>query len=266
MGHTARRLHTAAVFASLIAAAFAGGCASGQSTPTMVEVVKDYREGRYSEAYEQAVQLTGPGNDRISSEASYMAGMSAYRLGKEDEALRHLGKLTDHQDDALAGPAGATVGLIMAKRGQHDRALHYYTLAVPRLKGTDQAQAYYHMAVTEQKLGRWAQARPHLILAATNTTDPELRAAAEHRMKTAGFTLQFGAYTLQRNAEQRAREASRLTERAGLGAARIVTSEAAGRKLYHVQAGQFGTHESALAAMRKLNRTDVSVEQLAAQK
>jgi tetratricopeptide (TPR) repeat protein len=191
--------------------------------------------------------------------------MSAYRLKKEDEALKHLGKLVDHRDDAIAGPAGATVGLIFAKRGNHDRALAYYTDAVKRLKGNDQAQAYYHMAITEQKLGRWPQAKPHLMLAASNATDPALKAAADHRLQTAGFTLQFGAFSLQRSAEERAREVGALVRKANLGDPRVVTLDDRGRKLFHVQAGRFGTYDAALNAKKRLSRPDVSVEKLPAQ-
>jgi tetratricopeptide (TPR) repeat protein len=249
---------------ALASAAWLAGCNTNHSA-LLADTITDYRAGRYAQAYEGAVKLTGTGSRRTADEAAYMAGMSAYRLNRDDEALKYLVRLADHSDDAIAGPAGATVGLIFAKRGNHDRALVYYSRAVKRLKGNDQAQAYYHMAVTEQKLGRYAQARPRLILAASHATDEDLKAAAEHRMQTAGFTLQFGAYSLQRNAEQRAREIGPLTRQANLGDPRIVAQESSGRKLFHVQAGRFGTYDAALAARQRLNRPDISVEKLSAE-
>ena len=249
--------------ALLAVAALLTGCGNPPSN-SLGQTITDYRAGRYAQSYEQAAKLAGGPSRRTADEAAYMAGMSAYRLKRDDDALKHLVKLTDHRDDAIAGPAGATVGLIFAKRGQHDRALSYYSKAIRRLSGNDQAQAYYHMAITEQKLGRFAQARPHLILAAANATDPDLRAAAEHRIQTAGFTLQFGAYSLQRNADQRIREVGAVVRQAGLGDPRVVALESAGRKLYHVQAGRFGTYDAALSAKQRLNRPDVSVEKLPA--
>ena len=227
---------------------------------TLLDAVNAYRAGQYETAYQQSSKLANaPG---ATDQAVYMAGMSAYRLGKDDEALRYLGKLTDHKDETISGPANATIGLIMAKRGNHDRALHYFDTAIPKLKGNDQAQAYYHMAISEQKLGKWAEARPHLTLAAARATNADLKAAVENRMRTAGFTLQFGAYKVQKSAEQRAKEISMLTERAGVGTAKVVPVTEGGQALYHVQAGAFGTHEAALNAKKRLNRSDVSVEQL----
>jgi tetratricopeptide (TPR) repeat protein len=239
------------------------GCAPKEPPPTIVDAVNAYRGGQYEAAYEQSAKLAhGAGS---TDQAIYMAGMSAYRLGRDDEALRHLGKLTDHKDDGMAGPANATIGLIMAKRGQHDRALRYFEQAVPRLKGNDQAQAQYHMGLTLQRLGKWAQARPPLILAASNATDADLKAAAEHRVRTAGFTLQFGAFRVQKSAQEQARNVSPLTQRAGIGPARVVSQQHRGHTLYHVQAGTFGTHEAALHARQRLNRPDVSVERLIAE-
>jgi tetratricopeptide (TPR) repeat protein len=240
-------------------------CAPSQ-TQKLSEAVADYRAGRFAQAHDSAVKLTGSPGQRTGDEAAYLAGMSAYRLGRDSDALKHLVRLADHSDDAIAGPAGATVGLIFAKRGNHDRALTYYARAVKRLKGNDLAQAYYHMAVTEQKLGRYAQARPRLILAASNATDPNLKAAAEHRIQTAGFTLQFGAFSLQRNAEQRAREIGPIARQMNLGDPRIIPLESDNRRLFHVQAGRFGTYEAALAARQRLNRPDVSVEKLPPEK
>ena len=251
------------VTALLVSAAALCGCGTSPNA-TLQQTIVDYRAGRYAQAYQQAAKLASGPSRRSADEAAYMAGMSAYRLGRDDEALKHLVRLADHRDDAIAGPAGATVGLIFAKRGNHERALAYYSRAVKRLKGNDQAQAYYHMAITEQKLGRFAQARPRLILAAANATDSDLRAAAEHRMQTAGFTLQFGAYSLQRNADERVREIGALARQANLSDPQVVALESGGRKLYHVQAGRFGSYEAALAAKQRLNRPDVSVERLPA--
>lgn len=246
----------------LLAALALGGCGSSQPKASLVDAVNSYRGGNYKEAYEQSVPMVGAVGGRQSDEATYMAGMSAYRLGKDEDALRYLGKLTEHNDGTISGPAAATVGLIMAKRGQHDRAVHYYQMSLPRLKGNDLAQAYFNLALSEQKVGRWAQARPHLVLAATNATDPALRAAAEDRVRTAGFTLQFGAYKVEKSAQQRAREVAPFSDRAGLGQPRVVPLDSRGRRLYHVQVGNFSTHEAALNGKNRLNRTDVSVEKL----
>lgn len=229
---------------------------------TLPEALGNYRAGRYEEAYQQAVILKSRLAGDQAHEAAFVAGMSAFRLDREDDALKHLTPLSDNRSDTITGPSCATLGLIWARRADHPRALDYFTKATRRLKGNDLAQAYYHMAITEQKLGLYAQAKPHLVLAVSNATDSVLRSAAEDRMKSSGFTIQFGAYSSQRNAEQRRQQVLGDTQRAGLGQPWVLATVSRNKQIYVVQAGRFGTYEAALGASRKLGRNDVVVEKL----
>lgn len=187
-------------------------------------------------------------------------GLNAYRAGNEAQAMTILSPLTSSSDGDVAGPSNAVLGLIYAKRAQHDRAIGYFQSAVTKLHGEDLAQAYYHLGMTEQKLGRWGSARSHLSLAISTSRDGRFRESVRQAMGTTAFTLQFGAYSSQGNAEQRARDV-----RTALAALRIepqvITTNINGRVLYVVQAGEFGSYASALEARTKLGRKDVVVTQ-----
>lgn len=257
--HAARILTVAAL---ALAAALATGCDSSRIV-THGDVVRDYESGEYKRAYDDAVALSARTTGQDQARAHYLAGLSAYQLRHDWTAINHLGKVKANPDHAIAGPANATIGLAYARLGRHDRAINAYQAAVTKLYGDSQAQAYYHMAVSEQKLGRWAQARSHLSVASAKATDPGLRDAARDALETVGFTLQFGAYGKQANANERAKAIYQQAAKAGVGAPRIVTSRTeTGTTLYLVQAGRFGTFESALAARRRLGRTDVLITSL----
>ena len=240
-------------------------CNAGQKSGDLVDTLAQYHAGQYDQSFTSAVKLASNRQKPTADKARLIAGLSAYQLGDEGGATRYLEPLTDHPDRALSGPANAHLGLLYAKKGQHPRALPYFERATQLLEGNDLAQAHYHLALTLQKLGRASQAVPHLTIAASNTTDPDLKAAADLAKQTAGYTLQFGAYALPSNAQKRARQIASALRLANLGEARIVTYESAGRTLHHVQAGRFSTFEAASEAKRKLGLGEsVSVQKLRA--
>lgn len=265
--HAESNTHRSAVrtlgVATLVAVtALATGCESSRIV-THADVVSDYESGQYQQAYDDALTLAARTKGQDQARAHYLAGLSAYQLRRDWTAIGALNKVKSNHEHAIAGPANATIGLSYARLGRHDRAIAAYQSAVGRLHGNEQAQAYYHMAVSEQKLGRWSPARSHLAIAAGKATDPGLRDAARAALETVGYTLQFGAYGKRANADERAKSVYQQASKAGVGPPRIVTSTAPnGSTLYLVQAGRFGTFDTALAARRRLGRTDVLITSL----
>jgi tetratricopeptide (TPR) repeat protein len=218
-----------------------------------------YQARQYDRAYTLASAQAGRTSGAARDQANFISGMSAYQLGREAPTLSHLGPLTSHRDAKIAGPANATLGLINVRRAQYDRAIGYFQSAIKKLHGEDLAQAYFHLGSTEQKLGRWAAARSHMSLAISNSKDATFREAVRQRMNAEAFTLQFGAYSTQANAADRARALSSELRSAGLSAPVIVSTSAKGRTLYLVQSGEYGSYDAALSARRRLSRTDVII-------
>lgn len=233
------------------------GC---QSTPTtggttLNDANAAYAASRYSEAQSIAERLiTGSATQR--AQASYIAGKSAYRLGRTSQAESYLLVAADSTDRTIAGPAYATLGLIAAGDGRYELSIDRFRKAIPLLSGEDVAQAYYHLAVTEQKNGQWSAARAHLVLADRYTGDRDLKSLIDQRRDASGFTLQLGAYRDLTNAQQRATQYTSRTSAAGLGIPEIRVSLGSGNNtgtFYLVQVGRFADFNAAQSARTRVD-------------
>jgi tetratricopeptide (TPR) repeat protein len=247
--------------AALLLAALVAGTAGCKGTQKASDdgLMDAYQAGDYSRAYREASAeaSSGPSSGGQRDMARFVAGMSAYQLGRADEAMRHLGQVSDHDEASIAGPANATLGLILARRSEHERAIEHFRKAVKNLKGADTAQAYYHMGLSEQKLGRWSSARLHMQRALKVSNDAAFREKVRQRLKASAFTVQLGAFSDRENAERMARKIRSKAESANLGAPRVVPSRSnSGKRLYLVQVGRFKSEAEAKRAMRRLNRTE----------
>lgn len=232
---------------------------SGKASGGVGDAMAAYQSHQYERAYTLAAAQASRTSGAARDQANFIAGMSAYQLGREAPTLSHLGPLTSNRNANIAGPANATIGLVNVRRAQYDRAIGYFQSAVKKLHGEDLAQAYFHLGSTEQKLGRWASARSHMSLAISNSHDATFRQAVRQRMTADAFTLQFGAYSTQHNAADRARALASELRSAGLGAPAIISASANGKTLYLVQSGEYASYDTALAARRRLSRTDVII-------
>lgn len=240
---------------------FTGGCeTTGANSAARETMLNDYQAGRYREAYDAARDNLRRGSPADRAHARYIAGASAYQLGRNSEAARHLAPLTGHSDRELAGRANATLGLIHLRRNRHEQAIASFERAADRLQGEDRAHAYYHLAVAQQRLGRWTQARTSLSHAINHSNDRAFRREVQQRLATTGFTLQLGAFSRRANADRAARESRSVASRAGIGSPRVVPSTAGdGARLYLVQVGSFASFDSAVTARRRLGRTDAII-------
>jgi tetratricopeptide (TPR) repeat protein len=237
-------------------------CSSADKTGDTRDSFAEYQSGRYEPALAkaklEAQRMTGADRQR----ARFVAGMSAYQLKQDDEALRYLTAVTGEDDPSIAGPAAATAGLIYTRTGYHAKAVTYFQQAVKLLKGNDQAQATYHLAAAQQRLGQWSDARVNLERALSSASDAELREAIRKRLLTSGYTIQLGAYSDRKNADQQAIKAQSQIQKAGLGSPRVVVSSALGKTLYLVQVGQYPTYDAAMKARQALGRIDAAVTEL----
>ena len=247
------------VFALLLGAATALTGCDTPPTATRDEVMTAYQRGEFAKAYAAGNTLIDKSTGVSRDQVRFITGMSAYRTSRDADAIRLLTPLLNNQDKRIAGPANATLGLVYSERGEYERAAGLFRGAASLLEGESMAEANFYLGVTEQKIGHWPDARAHLLLAESRSTDAKLREAVRQRLSTTGFTLQFGAYNDGKNAEERAHLLKSVTARAGLGEPRVVAGSGGGKKLYLVQAGQFSTFEAATKAKQQVGRSDAVI-------
>lgn len=238
------------------------GCESSGGGEVYAKAFAAYEGGRYAESYAVADKLVGRSGGETRDRARFLAGMSAYQLDRPNDAVRHLIGLTRNKNDEVAGPAAATVGLAYAKQKRHTSAIVQFQNAVKRLVGEDQAQAYYHLALSEKAVGRTASASTHLSLAYSKAKSAKLKDVSRGKISTVGYTLQLGAFLSNAKAKTLVKNMSYGARRAGLGEPRVVTLREGGKTMYLVQVGRFSTNDSALRAKEKLGFKDAYIKRL----
>lgn len=242
--------------------------------------------GRYSEAYQQAVETineTEPGRQR--DEAALVAGLSASQIDRSEDARRWLEPLTRSSERDIAGRAGAGLGLMNQERGRHVEAAALLKEASEKLTGDEAARAAYQAGQSYEALGMRDQARVQYALAANQATDPALKSRAQQRGqssavapvpvgKTGGagggasgsggasgggasasggggaYALQLGVFAKLQNAEECVRKNSPIATRLGLGLPRVEQRVDDGRTVYAVRIGRFATKDEASGRKR----------------
>ena len=235
------------------------GCESSETASREYEL-SSYRADR--EPRRSGASRTGSGRSGEPSgeRARYMAGANAHRRGRLDEAVRLLGPLTGSRDERIAGQANATLGLIHAARSDYAQATLSFRRAIRTLTGEDLAQAYYHLALAEQKLGRERPAQTHFRMAMNKSRSASFQRAVRQRMGVDGYALQVGAFSERANAEELARGIRSEAASKGWGPPRIVPSTtSSGNRLYLVRMGRFENFQTALDARRRLDRIDAII-------
>jgi len=239
----------------VVVTAFVVGCSS-QPKGDLAGATRAYHAGQYAAAYGLARPLASAPNAK-GYEAAYVAGLSARQTQREASAVRYLQHATRSGDDSLSGDAGAALGLIHSQQGNYAAAAEALRGAAPKLRGESRAQAYYYLAVAEQKLGQDAAARTSFRMALTATRDPGLRQSIEQQRAAIGWTVQTGAY---RNADNARTAAAQLAERVrGAAPALVAATDARGGTITLVQIGRFTTHDSARRFAAQLGGSAVVV-------
>lgn len=243
--------------AGLLIAAGVGCEAQG---PKLDEAMSRYNAGDYHASYDLSRQAAQQSSGESQAKANYISGISAYRLGRDAEAIRYLAPLSTSTNAEIAANSSATLGLIHESRRQYDQAAAYYQQAIPKQQGEEQARTHYQLGMALQKLGRTAQAREHLSLAISRSSDAQFQAAVRQHLQTTGFTVQVGAYTQQVNADRRAQYIGPIATRLGLGGPRIVpTITDRGERHFLVQVGAFSTWASAQKAREQMGMKDSTI-------
>lgn len=229
------------------------GCKNIQTTNnSLTEIRTAYLARDYAKAYSLGAWASR-GEGQASQQGAYMAGMSAYKLGKNGEAINYLTQAAQSSDKGMAGDALATVGLIYAQQNNHRAAANSFINAASRLEGQAKANAYFYAAVSEQKIGRWADARAHLSLARNESSDQAFKQQVDDQFSVTGYSLQVGAFSDTANANKVASEWITKAKDFRIGQPRLVTQTTAdGKTVTAVQIGQFSSYATALMARQEL--------------
>lgn len=263
------------------------GCKSGSGSGSSSgggNYVQQYREGDYSDAYNEAAAAYMATDGKAKDRAACIAGISAYSMGRRELAEQWLTPVVASSDTETAGTAGWTLGLIAADRQQHARALSYFDQALPKLQGDDAANLQIAAAESLAKLGRTAEARQRLQAAQTLAQTDIVKTRSSQRLVAlnsgnlnaftptgpqvgrpstlppavgtgkGSFVIQLGAFANRPAAESLASRSASNAARAGLPAPRIVTSTdpRTGRALFAVRVGSFANRQTAEQSQRSL--------------
>lgn len=227
------------------------GCRKSEPLATLDDANSAYQRGDYEQAYNFASQIASAEPSLDSTEAAYVAGLSAGELGKTDQAVKYLRQAAEGFDKQLAADAGVMLGLAYSTQERYALATDALLTAAPNLTGEDRAKAYFYAAVAQQKLGRWATARDHLTLARASSADPAFREQVEQQLAVNGYTLQLGSFTDLENAQAAADQVKETAKSIRIGEPRLLPNPARpGQTLVHV--GRFTTYSSAAAYREQL--------------
>jgi len=138
------------------------------------------------------------------SEVHYLRGLSRLKLGRRAEAK------DDFRKGATASPGRELTQLYSAvalanleyEEGNDATAAHLYRQAIEhRDKNLPMDAMLYRLAVSLQRLGRWAEADDVLARLLSEHRDSSLIDHARSRFRARGFTVQTGAFADRTNAE-----------------------------------------------------------------
>jgi SPOR domain len=274
-----RLLACALAFATLCL----GGCAA--KTATSGDYNAQFASGRYAQAYESSTKVASSLHSPNHDQAALIAGLSARSLDRNAEAKQWLTPLAASADAGIAGKACVALGAIAQEEHQHRDAADYFMRAGSRLPGddaahafmcagdsyralhqTEQANAAYQQAkaklVSDQQLKseigeRLAGGGPALPPAPTPSTAPKQTAAPSPSKHAPGayghYTVQTGAFSTLKRAQSEAKRYSGPTK-----AVPIINN--AGKKLYAVQVGRYGSRQDAERVRKALGNGAVVTE------
>ncbi|MCA9292169.1 MAG: SPOR domain-containing protein [Phycisphaerales bacterium] len=221
-----------------------GGCASDGGSRGLDTALKSYQSGRYQEAYDTASRLTSSTDPQIRYDAGYVAGISAYRLGRLAAARTNLLLGVRSVNHDTSGRARAMLGVVDLDAGHETLAADSFRQAADLLEGENRRQAALAAAAAYDRAGDVDKASMWRRLA--DGVDPL------PIVDGARFTLQVGAFSARRNANQAAADVARRASSYGFGTPRIVTKRMSSGTRYLVHVGAFSTRIAAERALAQL--------------
>ncbi|MEO0587838.1 MAG: hypothetical protein AAF078_09375, partial [Planctomycetota bacterium] len=185
------RLRLGGCLATLLAAATlaVSGCQGPADSGTLADAQIYFDAGDYPSALDNAERAARSDDPVLAESGAYIAGLSAARLDRPDLAAGYLATAAGSDDLALASDASAELGLLERARGNHAAAARAFEQSARGLTGDDRAQALLYAAISQQRLGRWTQARTNLLAARAAVVDPALLEAIDNQLPVTGYTL-----------------------------------------------------------------------------
>lgn len=253
-----------------------GGSASVQLPP----FAQTFEDKRYSEAYEQAVQVATQQRGSTQQQAALIAGLSAQAMNRNADAVRWLAPLRTSSDRVIAGQAHAAMGLIAQERGGHDEASQALMIASQKLTGDEAARAalyagdsYRTMGKANEAQGAYERAQSLVqtdsglrmmigdrlrggtpTMVATRPSVPSVVGAPRGTVDSAGsevLTVQVGAYVYESAAQNQVR---RLASKYNV---RVVPILRNGKRMWAVRVGLFSSRSTAEALRKELGGTAI---------
>ncbi|MEM6333658.1 MAG: SPOR domain-containing protein [Planctomycetota bacterium] len=235
-------------------------CKGPADSGTLTDARLYYDAGNYPAALEKAGHAARAEDRALAESAAYIAGLSAARLDRPDLAAAYLADAAESEDPALAADASAELGLLERGRNRHAAAVPAFERAARGFTGDDRARALLYAAISQQRLGRWTQARTNLLAARAAVDDPALLDAIDKQLPVTGYTLQVGAYSDRTNAQTAASQLVDTARAVGLARPTLARGRSrTGQTLHLVQIGQFATFEAAVRARNRLDTPDAFV-------
>jgi len=247
------------------AAALAGGCQSNSFEARMNRAGAAYDAGDYDTAYREGSTVARNDEGELGDAGAFVAGTAAYRRGDMRSAVTYLQRAVKSNDPAMAGDAGATLGLAYADLGWHHSSAEALLSAAKLLGGEDKARAYFYAAVSQQKMGRWAQARTNLILARGTTADEAFQGKCDDQLRVTGYTLQTGEYRTAADAEQASTSLQERSLPLDIGKSRVTPAQHGEATVMSVQVGEFSSFDSARQARSRLGEKQAAIVPLMSQ-
>lgn len=229
------------------------------ASPELASAVEDYREGRYTQAFDAAKALARASSSPLREQAAWVAGLSAYQTNKFDDAELQFMASSRSQDQRLATDSKIMIGDVYVKQNRWSDAAQNYRDAAKTLSGEERSRVlgYADMASSNAagraggQAGVTASSTPG---SGTGTAKPSAGGSSPSPVATRSvFALQAGAFQSEANARKRASELAGQSRQAGFGDPRVVrTRDPGGRDFWTVQLGQFDSRQSADAAKSKI--------------
>jgi len=248
----ALRWLTAAALASVLSAG-AAGCARGPlDKPSQTLFFAGYRSfqaGDYGTADRRLSEvITRNPTSWALSEVHYLRGLARLKLGRRAEAKEDFRKGAALYGRELTQVYSAVALANLAyEEGNDATAAYLYRQAVEHGdKHLPMDAMLYRLAVSLQRLGRWAEADDVLARLLSEHRDSSLIAYARTRFRARGFTVQAGAFADRTNAESLAAKLRR-------DGFQVRLPPPSGDKMLHaVCVGRFQTYAEAAHAAESL--------------
>jgi len=253
------RCSLAACLTALLSAGLAG-CAKGPldkaSERLFLAGHQSFQSGDYRDAERQFSEVISRSPTSWAlSEVCYFRGLARLKLGQRAKAKDDFRKgATLYGRELTQVYSAVALANLEYEEGNDATAAHLYTQALEhRGKKLPMDAILYRLAVSLQRLGRWAEADDALARLLSEYRDSSLVAHARPRFRARGFTVQAGAFADRANAQA-------LAAKLRQDGFQVRLPPPSGSKMLHaVCVGRYQTYREATQAAASLTGKGYSV-------